>query len=54
MHDQVSAFIKESDFLNDRKAGIRKLFSTTTAVLDISETILEQLDKSNYVGAVLL
>ena len=28
-----------------------KLFSTTKTVLDASETILEQLNKNNYVGA---
>ena len=43
MHDHESEFLKES--------GFRKLFSTTTtAVLDASETILEQLDKNNYVA----
>ena len=36
VHDQVSTFIKENTFLNDRQSGFRKLFSTTTAVLDIS------------------
>ena len=41
-------------FLNDRQSGFRKLFSTTTAVLDVSENILEQLDKNNFVGAVLI
>ena len=54
VHDKVSAFIKEIDFLNDRQSDIRKLFSTTTVVLDVSETILEHLDKNNYVGAVLI
>ena len=54
VHDQVSTFIKENTFLNDRQSGFRKLFSTTTAVLDVSENILEQLDKNNFVGAVLL
>ena len=54
VHNQVSAFFKESNFLNDRQSSFRKLFSTTTAVLDVSETILEQLDKNNYVGAVRL
>ena len=53
MHDQVSAFIKDSDFLNDMKSGFRRLFSITTTVLDVSETILEELDKNNYVGAVI-
>ena len=54
VHDQVSTFIKENTFLNDRQSGFRKLFSTTTAVLDVSENILEQLDKNNFVGAVLI
>ena len=54
VHDQVSTFIKENTFLNDRPSGFRKLFSTTTAVLDVSENILEQLDKNNFVGAVLI
>ena len=40
--------------LNDRQSGFRKLFSTTTAVLDVSENILEQLDKNNFLGAVLI
>ena len=46
VHDQVSTFIKENTFLNDRQSGFRKLFSITTAVLDVSENILEQLDKN--------
>ena len=27
VHDQVSTFIKENAFLNDRQSGFRKLFS---------------------------
>ena len=54
VHDQVSTFIKENTFLNDTQSGFRKLFSTTIAVLDVSENILEQLDKNNFVGAVLI
>ena len=30
VHDQVSTFIKENAFLNDRQSGFRKLYSTTT------------------------
>ena len=52
VHDQVSTFIKENTFLNDRQSGFRKLFSTTTAALDVSENILEQLDKNNFVDTV--
>ena len=36
VHDQVSVFVKENSYLNNRQSGFRKLFSTTTAVLDVS------------------
>ena len=54
VHDQVSDFIKDNKFLGDRQSGFRKLFSTTTAVLDVSDKILEELDNKKYVGAVLI
>ena len=37
-----------------RQSGFRKLFSTTTAVLDVSEIILEEMNKNKFVGAVLI
>ena len=49
---QVSTFIKENAFLNDiRNLALESVFSTTS-ILDVSENILEQLDKNNFVGAV--
>ena len=54
VHDQVSEFIKANKFLSDRQSGFRKLFSTSTAVLDVSDHILEQLDNKQFVGAVLI
>ena len=54
VHDQVSVFVKENSYLNDRQSGFRKLFSTTTAVLDASEIILEEMNKNKFVGAVLI
>ena len=54
VHDQVSEFIKESEILSDRQSGFRRLFSTSTAVLDVSDYILEQLDDKKFVGAVLI
>ena len=53
VHDQVSVFVKENSYLNDRQSGFRKLFSTTTAVLDVSEIILE-MNKNKFVGAALI
>ena len=44
----------ENNFLCNRQSGFRKLYSTTTAVLDVSDFILEELDKKRFVGAVLI
>ena len=41
----------KNSYLNDRQSGFRKLFSTTTAVLDVSEIILEEMNKNKFVGA---
>ena len=41
VHDQVSEFIKKNKFSSDRQSGFRKLFSTNTAILDVSDYILE-------------
>ena len=54
VHGQVSEFIKANKLLSDRQSGFRKLFSTTTAVLDVSDYILEQMDNKKFVGAVLI
>ena len=53
-HIFVSFPFKETSYLNDRQSGFRKLFSTTTAVLDVSEIILEEMNKNKFVGAVLI
>ena len=47
VHDQVSVFVKENSYLNDRQSGVRKLFSTTTAVIDVFKTKL--LSGLNYI-----
>ena len=54
VHEQVVDFILNQDFLNNRQSGFRKMFSTTSAVLDVSDYILKQLDEKNFVGAVLI
>ena len=46
--------ICKNSYLNDRQSGFKKLFSTTTAVLDVSEIILEEMNKNKFVGAVLI
>ena len=54
IHKQVADFIFQHNFLNDRQSGFRKMYSTTSAVLDVSDFILKQLDENNFVGAVLI
>ena len=41
---EISTFICQHDYLNERKSGFRKLFSTATAVVDVSDFILTELD----------
>jgi hypothetical protein len=54
VHDQISSFICEHDYLNGRQSGFRKLFSTATAVVDVSDFILSELDQKKSVCAVLI
>ena len=59
MHHQNEVSLCCFDFTvfvmtNDRQCGFRMLFSTTTAVLDVSGIILEEMNKNKFVGAVLI
>ena len=54
VHQQIATFISNNSFLNNRQSGFRKLFSTNTAVVDVSDEILCQLDQKKFVCAVLI
>ena len=54
VHEQISTFICQHDYLNDRQSGFRKLFSTTTAVVDVSDFILTELNNKKFVCSVLI
>ena len=54
VHYQVSAFLDSSNILSRSQSGFRNSYSTDTAVICVSDFILEELGKGKYVGAVLV
>ena len=53
INEQLSKFLSDHDLLNIHQSGFRRNHSTATAVIDVTDYILEKM-KSNYVGAVFL
>ena len=51
---QISEFIEKNNILNKHQSGFRGLHSTDTAVLEVSDFILDELSKGRIVGAVLI
>ena len=54
VHSQVSDFLDASDILSQSQSGFRNRYSTDTAVICVSDFILQELGKGKYVGAVLV
>ena len=54
VHSQVSTFLDATNILQSSQSGFRNKHSTDTAVLCVSDFILEELGKGRYVGAVLI
>ena len=54
VHSQVSDFLDSSNILSRSQSGFRNRYSTDTAVICVSDFILEELGKGKYVGAVLV
>ena len=54
VHRQVSDFLTSSKILSQSQSGFRNSHSTDTAVICVSDFILEELGKGKYVGAVLV
>ena len=54
VHAQVSIFLDENNILSKYQSGFRNSRSTDTAVLCVSDFVLEEVAKGRYVGAVLV
>ena len=54
VHEQVSNFLDINNILNPSQSGFRYGHSTDTAVICVSDFILDELAKGRYVGAVLV
>ena len=51
---QFLAFLTEHDLLSDFQSGFRKKHSTETAVVYLTDYILEQMDRQMITGAVFI
>ena len=54
VHQQVVDFLDLSNILSSSQSGFRNAHSTDTAVICVSDYILDELSKGKYVGAVLV
>ena len=54
VHHQVSIFLEDNSIISEFQSGFRNGHSTDTAVSFVSDFILEEVAKKNYVGAVLV
>ena len=54
VHRQVVDFLDLSNILSSFQSGFRNAHSTDTAVICVSDYILDELAKGCYVGAVLI
>ena len=54
VHQQVVDFLDLCNILSSSQSGFRNAHSTDTAVICVSDFILDELSKGNYVGAVLV
>ena len=54
VHLQVSEFLERNKIISQYQSGFRNGHSTDTAVSFVSDFILEEVAKKNYVGAVLI
>jgi len=54
VHDQFVEFILSSDILMGQQSGFRKLYSTSTAVVDVADYINSELSKGKFVCATLI
>lgn len=54
MQRQLSAFLESNKLLHDTQSGFRVGYSTETALLEVTETVRETLDKGKQAMLVLL
>ena len=54
IHEQLRDYLTKENQLTVSQSGFRKNHSTSTAVIDVSEFIIDNISHGNYVGAIFL
>ena len=54
IHDQLFSFLQVNNILAQEQSGFTPRHSTHTALLDVTDFLLEQIDNGNYTVAVFL
>ena len=54
VHDQLYQFLQQRQLITRWQSGFRQGFSTATALIHVTDTILNQMDKGNYTGIIFL
>ena len=54
VHRQFYDFLSHHKVINKHQSGFRDSHSTDTAVIHVSDYILDQLSKGKFVGAILV
>ena len=54
IYDQVEGYLSDNKLLYDFQSGFKRVFSTDTCLIHLSDFIRFQMDKGNLVGMVLL
>ena len=53
-HNQLSSYLNDTNFLYEYQSGFRSKFFTETALIDVTEYIINGFDSAELVGAVIL
>jgi len=54
VHDQLYSYLTNNNLLNSCQSGFRKQHSTTTALLDVTDYILNNMDDGKVTGALFI
>ena len=54
IHKQLYSYVQENDILFSGQSGFRPLYSTTAALLKVTDDWKEKIDRKNYIASVFI